>query len=130
MRVLQEGEDLVTRTGVLVSLEQHRVGVCLGLEVGFFINRILVVDWVAGETVDDFVVDARPPDCCEAIQGQFFLQVDQTRGRQFLERLGFEDRDKGTMVDHQLEVGACKVEVHLVDGPDDCEQFDLCDGVA
>ena len=78
-RVLQEGEDLVTRSGVLVSLEQHRVGVCWGLEVSFFNNRIWVVDWVAGETVDDFVVDARPPDCCEAIQGQFFFQVDQER---------------------------------------------------
>ena len=122
--------ELVTRSGVLVSLEQHRVGVCWGLEVGFFINRVWVVDWVAGETVNDFVVDARPPDCCEAIQGQFFLQVEQARGRQFVERLGVEDGDKGTMVDHQLKVGACKIEVRLVDGPDDCDQFDLCGGVA
>ena len=75
MRVLQEGMDLVTRSGVLVSLEQHRVGVCWGLEVGFFINRVWVVDWVAGETVNDFVLDARPQDCCEAIQGQFFLHT-------------------------------------------------------
>ena len=28
VRVLQEGVELVTRSGVLVSLEQHRVGVC------------------------------------------------------------------------------------------------------
>ena len=129
MRVLQEGLDLVTRSGVLVSLEQHRVGVCGGLEIGFSVNRVWVVDWVAGETVNDFVVDVRPPDCYEAIQGQFFLQVDQARGRQFVERLGVEDGDKGTMVDHQLKVGACKIEVRLVDGPDDCEQFDLCGGV-
>ena len=133
-KVLQESEDLVARRGVLVSLEQHRVGVCWGLEVGFFINRIWVVDWVAGETVDDFVVDAQPPDYCEAIKGQFFLQVDQARGQQFVERLGVEDGDRGTMVDHQLhhqlKVGACRVEVRLVDGPDDCEQFDLHGGVA
>ena len=130
VRVFQESVELVTRSGVLVSLEQHRVSVNWGLEVGFFINRVWVVDWVAGETVNDFVVDARPPDCCEAIQGQFFLQVDHARGRQFVERLGVEDGDKGTMVDHQLKVGACKIEVRLVDGPDDCEQFDLCGGVA
>ena len=76
VRFFQEGVELVTRSRVLVSLEQHRVGVCWGLEVGFFINRVWVFDWVAGKTVNDFVVDARPPDCREAIQGQFFLQVD------------------------------------------------------
>ena len=95
VRVLQEGVDLITCSGVLVSLEQHRVGVCWGLEVGFFINRVWVVDWVAGETVNDSVVDARPPDCCEAIQGQVFLQVDQAQGRQFVERLGVEDGERG-----------------------------------
>ena len=51
VRVLQEGEDLVTHGGVLLSLEQHCVDVCWGLEVGFIINRVWVVDWVAGETI-------------------------------------------------------------------------------
>ena len=45
VRVLQEGVDLVSRSGVLVSLEQHRVGVCWGLEVGFFINRVWECSW-------------------------------------------------------------------------------------
>ena len=63
VKVFQEGKDLVTHGGVLVSLEQHRLGVCWGLEVAFFVNRVWVVDWVAGETIDGFVVDARPSDC-------------------------------------------------------------------
>ena len=69
-------------------------------------------------------------EVCEGMLSQIKVSGGPGAGIAVRERLGVEDGDKGTMVDHQLKVGACKIEVRLVDGPDDCEQFDLCGGVA
>ena len=106
-------------TWIIVRVDCSQRGHQTRISIGTIIVAVCTLHRVPWKTVNNLVLLAWSPNRRHAIWWKFFLQSDQTRRSDLIQRLWIDNCDKWTMIHDQLKRRSSEEHVSLFDGPDD-----------